>query len=106
MSGWQTDERQRWRCLAGATACAASLDAHDDEDNPDLLAGFLAHWRRPGKAGTRQELATARYRIAEREAGHAPGCPAANVEERVSTTRTLTCAACGDVLLEETIAGA
>ena len=47
------DKRQCWRCLAGAAACAASLDTHDDEDDPAPLAGFLAHWRRPGKAGTR-----------------------------------------------------
>ena len=52
------DERQRWRCLAGATACAADLDTHDDEDDPELLADFIAHWRRPGEAGTPRHRAT------------------------------------------------
>ena len=30
------DEHQRWLFLAGATACAASLVIHDDEDDPLL----------------------------------------------------------------------
>ena len=45
-----------------------------------------------------QELAVAKRRIAELEAGHAPGCPVAGVAERVSTTWTITCAECGDLL--------
>ena len=45
--------------------------------------------------GTRHELA----------AGHAPGRLVAGVAEQVSTTGTITGAACGDGLHEETIAG-
>ena len=52
-----------------------------------------------------QELAAAKRRIAELEGWHAPGCPAAGVAEQISTTRTITCAECGDVLHEETIEG-
>ena len=47
------DEHQRWRCLAGATAFADYLDAQDGDDDPDLLADFLAHWLRPGDAAYR-----------------------------------------------------
>ena len=38
--------------LAGATACAASLDTHDDYDAEPLADG-IAHWLRRGEAGTR-----------------------------------------------------
>ena len=48
------DERQRWLFLAGATAFADYLDAQDGEYDPDLLADFIAHWLRPGEAGTRR----------------------------------------------------